>query len=322
MRMILATLLAFFAAGSLAAQSEQTASKEMASAFVQLYNAGRYDSIYALFSPEMQKALPLNKTTDFLASLETQAGKIKTCDFVKYQMGTYALYKTHFDRALFGVNISVNEQSRINGLFIKPFTDESLPVKARNTTVLALPFKGEWTVVWGGDTKELNYHVESQAQKNAFDILVRDEKGKSYKGSGRSNEDYYAFGKELYAPCDAEVVQVVDGVKDNKPGELNPIYVPGNSIILKTAQNEYIVLAHFKQHSILVQQGQKVRKGQLLGQCGNSGNSSEPHLHFHLQNVEDMNVATGVKCYFGHLWVNGQEKSDYSPVKDEKIKGE
>ncbi len=72
------------------------------------------------------------------------------------------------------------------------------------------------------------------------------------------------LGKSLIAPCDGEIVLVVDGVKDNKPGELNPIYVPGNTVILKTAKNEFLLFAHLKQHSIKVKQGQKVTQGELL----------------------------------------------------------
>jgi len=98
--------------------------------------------------------------------------------------------------------------------------------------------------------------------------------------------------------------------------------VPGNTVIIKTQNNEYLFFAHFKQHSIKVQQGQKVKQGQLLGLCGNSGNSSEPHLHFHIQNVEDMNIATGVKCYFDKIIVNGREKTDYSPIKGDEIKND
>jgi murein DD-endopeptidase MepM/ murein hydrolase activator NlpD len=176
-----------------------------------------------------------------------------------------------------------------------------------------------WSVTWGGDTKELNYHVESKAQKNAFDLVITNENGLSHKTDGIKNEDYYAFGKDIIAPCEGEVVLVVDGVKDNVPGVLNPIYIPGNTVIIKTPNNEYLFFAHFKQHSIAVKQGQKVSQGQRLGLCGNSGNSSEPHLHFHIQNVEDMNSATGVKCYFEKILVNGQTKDDYSPVKKEKI---
>jgi murein DD-endopeptidase MepM/ murein hydrolase activator NlpD len=322
MRILFILLTALLLTGTLSAQSEKVIYKTLAAEFDNLYNSGKYDSIYALFSPEMQNSLPKDKTKEFLTALQAQAGKITKSEFVKYQMGTYALYKTAFERALFGVNISVDNNAKINGLFIKPFTDETLPTMERNVTKLQLPFKGEWTVFWGGDTKELNYHVESQAQKNAFDIVITNSKGQSFATDGKTNEDYYAFGKEIFAPCEGEVVLVVDGVKDNKPGEMNQMYLPGNSVIIRTPKNEYLVFAHFKQHSIIVKDGQKVEQGQLLGLCGNSGNSSEPHLHFHIQNVEDMNVATGVKCYFDHLIVNGQHKTDYSPIKNDKIKSE
>jgi hypothetical protein len=301
-------------------QTEKSTYKTIVDRFEVNYNADNFEEIFASFSPEMQTALPLDKTKDFLSGLKQQVGKITKRDFVKYEK-SYASYKTSFERALFALNISIDNNSKINGLFVKPFKADSLPKLERNKTKLTLPFKDEWTVVWGGDTKELNYHVESEAQKNAFDIIITDDKGKSFKTTGEKNEDYYAFGKELIAPCDGEVVLVVDGVKDNIPGTLNPIYIPGNTVVIKTVNNEYLYFAHFKQYSIVVKQGQKLKQGQLIGLCGNSGNSSEPHLHFHIQNVEDMNIATGVKCYFDKLQVNGQIKTDYSPIKKEKIKG-
>ncbi len=302
-------------------QTEKIATKSVADSFEMNYNADNFDAIFSSFSTEMQNTLPLDKLKEFLTGLKTQAGKITKRQFVKYEQ-TYTSYKTNFERALFAVNISVDNNSKINGLFVKPFKESNLSKLVRNTTKLILPFKDEWTVIWGGDTKELNYHVESEAQKNAFDIVISNEKGNSYKSDGKTNEDYYAFGKDLVAPCDGEIILVVDGVKDNVPGILNPIYVPGNTVIIKTQNNEYLFFAHFKQHSISVKQGQKIKQGQLLGLCGNSGNSSEPHLHFHIQNVEDMNSATGVKCYFDKIQVNGQTKTDYSPIKKEKIGNE
>ncbi len=299
-------------------QKEKTSYKSVADSFEMNYNTDNFEEIFSSFSTDMQTALPLDKTKEFLTGLKTQAGKITKRQFVKYEQ-TFASYKTNFERALFAVNISVDNNSKINGLFLKPFKESDLPILVRNATKLILPFKDEWTVTWGGDTKEINYHIESEAQKNAFDFVITNDEKKSFRTDGNTNEDYYAFGKELIAPCDGEVVLVVDGVKDNIPGVLNPIYVPGNTVIIKTQNNEYLFFAHFKQYSISVKEGQKVKQGQLLGLCGNSGNSSEPHLHFHIQNVEDMNSATGVKCYFDKIQVNRQTKTDYSPIQKEKI---
>ena len=297
-------------------QNEKDNYKHVSTKFVSLFNQSKNDSIVAMFSQEMNAALPIEKFTQVSAGLKSQLGSIKKIRFVRLQ-STSAFYETTFDNAVLGMTISLNSSNEITGLLIKPYTETKEIV--RNTTKMKLPFKGEWLVTWGGDTKEQNYHVESVAQKNAFDILIKDEQGATHKGAGESNEDYYAFGKELYAPCDGEVVLVVDGVKDNVPGVLNPIYIPGNTIIIKTATGEYAFFAHFKQHSIVVKQGQKINTGELLGLCGNSGNSSEPHLHFHLQNMEEMTKATGAKCYFDQLKVNGVLKSDYSPVKGDKI---
>lgn len=303
-------------------QVEKEMSKKVSAEFENFYNAGSYQKIFDLFSTSMKAALPIEKTTDFLTGLKAQAGNMEKRIFSKYENGTYASYKTKFERVLLAVNISLDNEGKINGLFVKPFKPSNLPRLERNKTDLILPFNGEWTIFWGGDTVAQNYHIESEAQKNAFDIIITDEKDKSYKTDGKTNEDYYAFGKELIAPCNAEVVLAVDGIKDNVPGELNPIYIPGNTVILKTEHNEYLFFAHFKQNSVVVKEGQLVKKGELLGLCGNSGNSSEAHLHFHIQNVEDMNTATGAKSYFASILVNGEVKNDYSPVKGEKVKNE
>ena len=96
--------------------------------------------------------------------------------------------------------------------------------------------------------------------------------------------------------------------------------MPGNSVIIKTDNNEFLFFAHFIKNSIVVSEGQIVKQGDLLGLCGNSGNSSEPHLHFHIQNVEDMIEATGAKAYFENILVDGRLKRDYSPIRKEKIK--
>ncbi|WP_338765614.1 DUF3887 domain-containing protein [Bernardetia sp. ABR2-2B] len=301
-------------------QSESVASKEVAAKFEQYYNQDEYQKIFDLFDATMKEALPLEKTTGFMKQLKAQVGSIENREFIKYVNSSYASYKTKFTGAILDLRVSLNSQNQINGLLVKPYIENNIPILERNQTKLILPFKEEWTVFWGGDTKELNYHVDNEAQKYAFDIIIKDEKGSSHKTDGSTNEDYYAFGKELIAPCDAEVVLVVDGIKDNIPGEMNPIYVPGNTVVLKTANNEYLFFAHFKQHSIVVKQGQKIKQGELLGLCGNSGNSSEPHLHFHIQNDEDINKSTGAKCYFDNLIVNEKEINDYSPIKGDKIK--
>lgn len=306
--------LAFF----LHAQQPSDNDALIARNFQTYFNEGAADSIFDMYTTEMQHKFPIYTTRGFYAKLNQQAGNLVEMHFQQYE-GKRATYLGKFEQSLYTIAILASDGKKINGLSIRPYEPDSFPAPARNTTLLQLPFKGEWTVLWGGDTKEQNRHIDSRAQKNAFDILIKDKYGKSFKTTGRENEDFYAFGKEIIAPCDGEVVEVIDDVPDNTPGTENPDYLTGNTVVIKTANSEYLLFAHLKMHSVKVKMGQRVKQGELLGLCGNSGNSTEPHLHFHIQNIQYMNVATGIKCYFNKLLVNGVLTTNYSPVKGDRI---
>jgi len=149
------------------------------------------------------------------------------------------------------------------------------------------------------------------------------EAGKTHKAAGGANQDYFAFGRQILAPADGIVTDVINGVRDNLPGSMNPYSALGNAAFIQHSENEVSVLAHLKLDSIKVKVGDKVKKGQVIGLCGNSGNSSEPHLHYHLQNTTIIQDGTGIKCYFQNinLMKDGEEqpKVNYSPVKDDII---
>ncbi len=287
--------------------------------FAAYYNEKKYDSIFYLFSQKMKASLPLNETRDFFSQLQQDAGRLEKYPFVNRNK-TFVRHRAEFTNAVFWMDISQNQYGKIDGLLFTAYDGPAdTGAFVRNKSILSLPFKDEWFVFWGGDTKEQNYHVSSKSQRHAFDWVIMDSSNKTYRTNGNDNEDYYAFGQPLYAPCDAEVAAVIDGVKDNIPGEMNPTQLTGNTVVLKTA-DEYILLAHLKMNSIKVKPGDKIKKGQLLGLCGNSGNSSEAHLHFHIQNQEKMEGASGFKCFFEKILVNGVLKTEYSPVKGERIR--
>lgn len=304
--------------GLLAAQREGEPLRAVTDRLTTLYNGGKYDSLFVLFAPGMQAALPQEKAAAFFSGLQAQAGKILSREPIEVGE-THALYKTVFDRLVLALRISIDDKGRISGLYVRRYTDSRLPELARNKTPMRLPFDGKWFVVWGGDDRERNRHADFPPQRYAFDFVVVGEDGKSYRNDGRSNADYAAYGRPVLAPCDGIVVQAVDGVRDNIPGETNPAYAPGNSVLLKTDSSEYLLLAHLQPRSLRVAEGDRVRRGDVLGLCGNSGNSTEPHIHFHIQNGENLQVSQGAKCYFGHIVVNGVTRSDYSSVKGEQV---
>jgi hypothetical protein len=206
----------------------------------------------------------------------------------------------------------------IDKMSIGPFHNEEGAID-RNTTELILPFLDEWYILWGGKSINDNYHNARRNMFCAFDFIVVDSLGKSHKENHYRNEDFYAFGASILAPADGKVVFVSDSVKDNIWPNINREIPYGNAIMLEISENEYITLAHLKEASILVNEGQHVRQGDILGLCGNSGHSTEPHLHFQLQNSPDLLSGHGAPSYFKRIKVDGQVRSDYSPKKGEKV---
>ncbi len=287
--------------------------------FMDLYNVGDYNGVFEMFDVEMKKALPKEQTIRFFTqNVYAPLGAITKMDFARSDSGAY-YYRTFFEKGLADVVISLNPQNQINGLRIQPVRNMELPILDRNTTKMSLPFQEEWFVFWGGTEVAQNYHIAEISQQYAYDLLMV-ENGSSHRGEGTANEEYLVFGKEVIAPCDGRVVRVITGVTDNVPGTTNPEQLTGNTVVLKTDAEEFVLFAHLKEGTVAVEEGQDVRKGHVLAQCGNSGNSTEPHLHLSLQNQIAMEGATGAKLYFDQILVNGEPRQDYLPVKEDFIK--
>lgn len=185
----------------------------------------------------------------------------------------------------------------------RPAPSQFLDYQTR--TFLVLPFKGEWYVFWGGRSVGENYHAVTCDQRFAYDFVVLRE-SRSCAGRGNNNADYFCFGQTIFAPGDGAVVEANDGVADNVPGEMNRKCVPGNHVVIDHGNSEFSFLAHLKNGTVRVQREQNVRAGDPIGECGNSGNSSEPHLHYHLQNTAILFKGEGLPVLFHDYVVDGR----------------
>jgi murein DD-endopeptidase MepM/ murein hydrolase activator NlpD len=126
------------------------------------------------------------------------------------------------------------------------------------------------------------------AQRFGIDWLRLDEGGRSHSGDPLLNDSYYAEGQEAIAVADGIVAATKDGIPENIPG-INSRAVPitletvgGNHVIIDIGGGRYAFYAHLKPGSLRVRVGDRVTRGQVVGLVGNSGNSTEPHLHFHI----------------------------------------
>ena len=156
---------------------------------------------------------------------------------------------------------------------------------------------GNWFANNGLDSAALNAHSDvlipvggrvAAAERYAIDFLGIDPATMtSYNGDPTLNESYLAFDQPLLAVADATVVRVVSGLPDVAPNTITPVDViddaTGNQVVLDLGDGVYALYAHMKNGPAMVKAGDKVKKGQEIGRLGNSGNTSEAHLHVQLQ---------------------------------------
>jgi len=190
-----------------------------------------------------------------------------------------------------------------------------LPPQAQPKTELIFPLLGAWHLTNGGADPALNGHSNSVSQQYALDILkVNRHTLKSCETACKVNKSYYAFGEPVIAPADGFVTDVTAGVADNSIVGVREELTLGNAIIIRHRQGEASLFAHLKNGSIKVCAGQSVKQGQTIGQVGNSGNSTEPHLHYNLQSSNYLHEADRIQAWFKRIWVvenNKYVKHDY-----------
>jgi urea transporter/murein DD-endopeptidase MepM/ murein hydrolase activator NlpD len=178
------------------------------------------------------------------------------------------------------------------------------PFKGRE---IGLPFSGRWTV-WQSFNGRWTH---KGPWRYALDFVITDEEGKTYRGEGYYLTDYYAFRKPVLSPVSGIVTEVVDGYPDNPPGQADKENNWGNYVIIYDYRGFYVLLCHFAQNSIKVKKGDKVEKGTLLGLCGNSGYSPQPHIHMQVQLLPYAGAPTVPFVIDSYITEEGEFK-DYS----------
>lgn len=185
-------------------------------------------------------------------------------------------------------------------------------------TDLILPFKGTWMVTNGGRDASTNNHNRPPEQGPQNQLYAYDFRNE-HTGDGTQLEDYEVFGKEVLAPGDGVIDQVIDGAIDVNPGERDRSVGVGNAIIIDHQNGEFSLLCHFKHNSITAKVGDVVKQGEVIGLCGNTGNTTQPHIHFNLQDHPRMHLANALPAQFRKISVNGEVKENYEPIKGEEV---
>lgn len=189
------------------------------------------------------------------------------------------------------------------------------PVRVRREAalVLPLPFKraGRWVAVNGPSNDSVHRRTVLTldghpwiSQRFAIDWVMVDEGARTHQGDAQKNGSYYCYGAEALAVADATVAYVKDGIAENVPGSGRAVpmdleTVGGNTVALDLGEGRFAMYAHLQPGSLRVKAGDRVKAGQVLGLVGNSGNSSEPHLHFHVATSARWLAAEGLPYSLG-----------------------
>lgn len=162
------------------------------------------------------------------------------------------------------------------------------------------PLKQATVVGWGGDTTAVNLpHVIWPSERWAYDLVME-----PYNSGSTISEEYGIWDQEVLAPVSGTVIAAYDKEPDITPGSEDILSMEGNYVYLVVDETgTYLLLNHLRQNSVTVKVGDHVNPGDILGRVGNSGSTSEPHLHIHhqRQNPESTlhpTLAEGLPLYF------------------------
>jgi len=182
----------------------------------------------------------------------------------------------------------------IPDMFVYPSENESYLVD--------LPVKGTWTAGHAGGSEIINYHCAVKAQMYAMDIVKVNDSRQFFKGEGKELTDFYTMGEKIYSPVSGTVVNVVGSLPNARITfmPMDTVNPAGNHVVIEFKQDRYVFLAHLDKGSVKVTIGDRVKAGDLIAQAGNSGNTSWPHLHMHIQDKPkiDNKNATGFPYRF------------------------
>lgn len=204
---------------------------------------------------------------------------------------------------------------------------ESKSGEYRNKTDYHLPFAKEWIVCRGGISREHSHSWDAVAQRYAYDFFIVDEQLRRHSGRGAAVSDYFCYDREILAAADGVVVRTESRIGTAPLVGFGVVDVfarnfIGNHVIICHADGEYALYAHLVPHSVQVKVGDRVERGQPIGRCGHTGHSSEPHLHFHLQDREDFFTAAGLPIRFKNLIVEGEAVPDASIHTGQRVRSD
>jgi Peptidase family M23 len=291
------------------------AAKERARKIFDMFKAGQASAIWATYPQEYRKrAEDERKFVATMSQLKTKLGtetKVEEENIVPYMLKPATIYSRLSDFANAKVPVAtvviIDQNGDTEAFNVRPLPSppEGHDAGYKDTTKLKLPFSGEWLVDQGGHGVFNNAYQMIEEQRFAIDFVLL-KKGNPFEGDATKNEQFYCFGQPVLAVADGTVARVVNDIGDNAPGKPSQDAPNGNLILISHGNDEYSLLTNLKQNSIKLKHGDVVKQGDPVGECGNSGASAAPKVHFLLQNSAGLPMVEPLPAQFVDYIADGK----------------
>ncbi len=204
--------------------------------------------------------------------------------------------------------------------------EDVIPRRYEPKADLVLPLKGKIFVWEGhdflahhlrvplGNPKLQKIGITANSNEFASDFIYVDDNGRPYRGNPGALENWYSYGKPIYAPGAGTVVATANDIPENSFADSNatsivsPKLPPGkdpkdlgNFVLIDHQDGEYSLLLHMKPGSVRVKAGDRVRQGQPIGEIGFAGDAIFPHLHYSVMDGPEVFKAWGLPAYFSNF---------------------
>ncbi|MFE5212661.1 M23 family metallopeptidase [Streptomyces sp. NPDC056600] len=212
---------------------------------------------------------------------------------------------------------------------------------------LSLPFTGLWRVENSPARRVPSHGTDLFGSRYAIDFTGVDDRHRTAHHLGwrallatERPESFHSFGRPILAPAASTVVMTHDGEPDHEARRSQPALiayavrqagrvrqgipaVAGNHVVIALPERGlFVALVHFRRGTLRVTPGQEIAEGQQLAECGNSGNSTQPHVHVHVMDATDLSIARGVPFVFRRFseWTAGPHRP--AQVRERAVPGE
>ncbi len=301
--------------------------KERARQLYDYFSRGETGLLYAAFTPEMKKDSPESK----LATMSKQVteklgtpGQVLSETFLPNLTSPVTIYSrtSMYSKAkvAFMVMLAINGQGELSDMRVMPVPPTARDGYAdyQDSTKLHLPFEGTWIVLQGGRNLYDNVFAGSEDNRHTVSFMLLKD-GMPFDNDGKRNSDYYCYGAPVLSPAAGVVVQMAGYAPDHPPGMGSDMISRGNYVLIAHGNSEYSLIPYLKAGSIKVHTGQRVKQGEVVGECGNSGSSYAPHVEYSLQNTRGFPLPKTLPAQFVDYTADGKAVTIGEPLRGQMV---